>query len=176
VISIARRLQFRCELHRGDLAIAFFQWAGHADGGLEFAKLDPIDYAHYACGVLLGSLIHAHPISIVDRESAPGDIDQPRREQMNWPEDQVILRITLTFLEAWRLHLGAAPLVINMELIKDHWDSFHENAREDSSSPVPFLDMLLGLPPVWENPMNVGDRLAMRLAHDKRHADLPRTS
>ncbi len=38
VISIARRLQFRCELHRGDLAIAFFQWAGHADGSLEFSK------------------------------------------------------------------------------------------------------------------------------------------
>lgn len=175
VARIAQRLELRCELHHGDLAVAFFQWASHADSNLEFSKLEPVDYAHYACGALLGRLVQAHPVSVTAKESSPGNINQHQRAQLIWPEDQVILRLTLTFLEAWRLHLGAAPLVIDTDLIWNHWASFHENAREDSSSSIPFLDMLLGLSPVWERPTSVSERPAMRSAHDRLDANPPRS-
>ncbi len=166
----AQRLHFRCELRNGDLAAAFFHWAGYADSSQDFSKLDPVDYAHYACGILLRSFIQAHPISVIEKQTAASGADRSLLDQMNWPEDLVLLCLTLTLLESWRLHLGAEPLVINLDLIKSHWDSFHENAREDTFSPVSFLDLFLGLPPVWEYPMTAGNRPAMRSAYARQHS------
>lgn len=165
----AQRLNLRCELRNGDLAAAFFNWVGYADSSQDFSKLNPIDYSHYACGVLLRSLIQAHPISVIDRKAPTTAADPSLPDTLNWPEDVVLLCLTLTLLESWRLHLGAPPLVINLGLIGTHWDSFHENAREDTFSPVSFLDLFLGLPPVWGNSMTPGNRPAMRLAYERHH-------
>lgn len=166
----AQRFQIRCELHSGHLADAFFDWAGYADGSQSFSKLDPVDYAHYACGVLLKSFIHAHPISLIDNQTSVVGANKSLMELLNWPDDMVLLCLTLTFLESWRMHLGAAPLAINLDLIKKHWDSFHENVREDTFSSVSFLDLFLGLEPVWANPMTAGNRPAMKLAYAKQHS------
>ena len=165
----AQRLHFRCELRNGDLAEAFFHWAVFMDGSQDFSTLDPVDYAHYASGMLLRRLIQTQPISVIEKQTAGSGATKSLLNQMNWPEDLVLLCLTLTILEGWRLHLDAKPLVINLDLIKSHWDSFHENAREDTFSPVPFLDLFLGLKPVWEYPMTAGNRPAMRLALAKQH-------
>ena len=167
LLLTAQKLDLRCELRNGDLAEAFFHWAGYADCSQDFAKLDPVDYAHYACGILLRSLILAHPISVIDKPVPAQAVGTSMPHVLNWPEDVVLLCLTLTLLESWRLHLGAPPLVVDLDLIQSHWDSFHENAREDSFSPVAFLDLFLGLPPVWANAMTAGNRPAMRQAHQK---------
>ncbi len=167
LILTAQRLHFRCELRNGDLAAAFFDWADHLDSNQNFSKLDSVDFAHYMSGVLLRSFVLSQPISVIEKQALNNDADMTLLDQMNWPEDIVLICLTLTLLEGWRLHLGAEPLVINLDLIKRHWDSFHENAREDSFSSVPFLDLFLGLQPSWENPLTVGNRSAMRLAVSK---------
>ena len=164
----ALRLHFRCELRNGDLAAAFFEWAGYMDSNQNYLKIDAVDFAHYCSGVMLRSFIRTHPISVIERQDA-NSADKTLLDQMNWPEDLVLLCLTLTFLESWRLHLGAQPLALDLDLIKGHWDSFHENAREDSFSCVAFLDLFLGLQPAWENPITVGNRPAMHLAVSKLH-------
>ena len=170
LLLTAQRLDVRCELRNGNLAEAFFQWMGDADSSQDFAKLDPVDYAHYACGILLRSLILAHPISVIDKPVPAHAVGTPVPHVLNWPEDVVLLCLTLTLLESWRLHLGAPPLVVDLDLIQSHWDSFHENAREDTFSSVAFLDLFLGLPPVWGNAMTAGNRPAMRQALQKSHS------
>lgn len=170
LLLTTQRLHLRCELRNGDLADAFFQWAGYADSSHDYAVLDPVDYAHYACGILLRSLIQAHPISVIGLQLPASAAKPSVQGLLNWPEDVVLLCLTLTLLESWRLHLGAEPLVVDGKLIQTHWDSFHENAREDTFSPVPFLDLFLGLPPVWDNPMTAGNRPAMRRAYENSHA------
>ena len=169
LMCTAQRLDFQCELRSGDLAYAFFDWAGYADNTQNFSKLDSVDYAHFACGVLLKSFIQAHPITVINTRVPANTGDKSWLKMMNWPEDLVLLCFTLTLLESWRLHLGAEPLVVNLDLIESHWDSFHENAREDTFSPVSFLDLFLGLPPVWEYPMTPGNRPAMRSAYARQH-------
>lgn len=163
----SQRLNLRCELRSGDLAAAFFQWAGYVDSSQSFAKLDRVDYAHYACGILLRSFILAHPISVIEKQPRSKTVETSALDLLNWPEDVLLLSITLTLLESWRLHFGAPNLVIDFDLIQRHWDSFHENAKEDSFSSIPFLDLFLGLPPVWDNGMTAGNRPAMRLAREK---------
>lgn len=173
LLRTAQRLNFQCELRNGDLADAFFDWASYADNTENFSKIDPVDYAHYACGFLLRSFIQAHPITVINLNAASNTNETSLRELMNWPEDLVVLCLTLTFLESWRLHLGAEPLKINKDLIKSHWNSFHENAREETFSPISFLDLFLGLQPVWGNSMTAGNRPAMRLAYERRNLNHP---
>lgn len=171
LMNTAHRLNFQCELHNGDLAYAFFGWAGYVDNTQNFSKLEPVDYAHYACGLLLMSLIQAHPITVVNKNASASIAEKSLLELLDWPEDLVVLCVTLTFLESWRLHLGAAPLHINQELIKSHWNSFHENAKEDKFSPVGFLDLFLGLSPVWGRTVSPSSRPAMVLASELHHSD-----
>jgi len=169
----AQRLNFQCELRSGDLADAFFDWAGYADNTQFFSEVDPVDYAHFACGVLLKSLIQAHPITVTSTKASANDSGISLLEMMDWSEDLVLLCLTLTFLESWRIHLGAEPLHVDKELIRRHWSSFQENAREDVFSPIAFLDLFLGLPPVWESSMTAGNRPAMRTAFERRNAARP---
>lgn len=164
----ALRLHFRCELRSGDLAAAFFEWAGYLDRNQNYSKIDPVDFAHYCSGVMLKSLVRAHPVSVIERRPANG-AELSLLDQLNWPDDLVLLCLTLTLLEGWRLHLGAEPLVLDLQLIRTHWDSFHENAREDSYSCIAFLDLFLGLQPSWESPITAGNRPGMQLALSKQH-------
>lgn len=167
---IAQRLDVRCELRSSDLADAFFNWVGYTDSSQNLSKLDPVDYAHYACGILLTSFMQFKPISVIEKNVPGCDGEQPRRDLMRWPEDLILLCLTLTILESWRLHLGTASLRIDTDLIEHHWDSFHENSSDDTYSPIAFLDLFLGLSPVWENPITAVIRPAMRLASERRHA------
>jgi len=169
----AQRLNFQCELRSGDLADAFFDWVGYADNTQSFSKVDPVDYSHFACGLLLKSLMRTHPITVTSTRDSANASEMSLFEVMNWPEDLVLLCLTLTFLEGWRLHLGAEPQRVNEELIKSHWNSFHENAKEDTFSPIAFFDLFLGLQPVWESPMTAGNRPAMRTAFERRSAISP---
>ena len=166
----ARRLNFQCELRSGDLADAFFNWASYTDSTKNFSTVDPLDYAHFASGLLLKSLMQTHPITVTSTRASANASEMSLFEMMNWPEDLASLCLTLTFLESWRLHLGAEPLHVDKELIRSHWNSFHENAKEDTFSPIAFFDLFLGLPPVWENPMTAGNRPAMRTASERRDA------
>jgi len=163
----AQRLNLQCELRTGDLADAFFDWASYADNTQNFSKVDPIDYAHFACGLLLKSLMQSHPVTVTSTTDSANAGEMSLFETMNWPEDLVFLCLTLTILEGWRLHLGAEALHVDKELVRSHWNSFHENAREDAFSPIAFLDLFLGLPPVWENSMTPGNRPAMRAAFER---------
>ena len=167
---IAQRLDVRCELRSSDLADAFFNWVGYTDISQNLSKLDPVDYAHYACGILLTSFIQFKPISVIEKNVPGGGGEQPLRDLMRWPEDLILLCLTLTILESWRLHLGTKPLRIDTDLIERHWDSFHENSSDDTYSPIAFLDFFLGLPPVWDNPITAVIRPAMRLASERRNA------
>lgn len=170
LLNASQRLNLEYELRDADLANAFFQWVGYVDNTQDFSELDPVDYAHYACGVLLSCLIQANPITVINKKSASRAGEKSPPDALDWPDDLVILCLTLTFLESWRFHLSTTPLVVNIELIKNHWNSFHENAREDTFSTVSFLDLFLGLPPVWGNSMAIGNRPAMRLAHERLQA------
>ncbi len=167
LINISQRLNLQYELRDADLANAFFQWVSYADNTQDFSEQDPVDYAHYACGVLLSCLIQAQPITVINKKSSGHADEKSPLVVLDWPDDLVVLCLTLTFLESWRFHLGTTPLVINIDLIKNHWNSFHENAREDTFSTVSFLDLFLGLPPVWGNSMSIGNRPAMRLAQER---------
>lgn len=163
--QIARRNGVRCELRWGLLAEAFFEWAANTDTVLRFAEVDPIDYGHFATGALLGSLVRASPITMMGAASdrVPVEADSLFRDLL-WHQDLVLLMVVLTLLQAWRLHHGGEALSINQSALRRSWNSFHENVKEDGTTAVPFLDLFLGLPADFQDPMDIAKRPAMARA------------
>lgn len=162
----AQRQDFLYELNSRDLAEAFFHWVGYVDNNADLVLLDSVDHAHFSCGMLLRSLIVKSPITI---SIAPNNSQQipPKQPLLSWPEGVLLVSVAMTLLEGWRLSLGAQKLILDVELIHKHWDSFRENTNEDTYSAIPFFDLFLGLDPVWENAMTAGNRPAMKMARYK---------
>ena len=137
---------------------AFFEWVRIVEQSEAYAQENPVDHAHYVCGCLLRCLLRVHPLQGVVRDqasSAPAHKTPP-----DWPEGYVITGFVCTLLETYRLRLAAGPLHWQESLFDKHWNSFRENVAEDVDRAGPFLDLLLGLDPVWGCPNSPGRRPA----------------
>jgi hypothetical protein len=133
---------------------AFLEWVCIAEQCASYARVQPVDHAHYLCGRLLRCLLQARPVLLHDSASGP------QAPAASWPEGHMLLGFVCTLLEAYRLELSAGPLQWQASVLDRHWLSFRENVAEDADLAGPFLDLFLGLEPVWEFPISPTNRPA----------------
>jgi len=141
------------------LANAFWPWVAglEHDGGYE--NLDPVDFAHFAAGLLLYHLLEARPLLLT----------APQRSE----EVFTSTRTVLTLLAAWRAALGAPTLQVQaQDRHSASWASYVENVAQDPCVAIPFLDTFTGVEPAWQYPLVIGERPAMRRAMETRRADV----
>ena len=137
------------------LANAFWPWVARLeyDGGYE--NLDPVDFGHFAAGLLLYHLLVSRPL--------PLSVAQRSEEVFT------STRTVLTLLTAWRAALGAPMLQLESQDRKSaSWASYVENVAQDPCIAIPFLDTFTGLEPAWQYPLVIGERPAMRRAMEAR--------
>ncbi|MDP9898832.1 hypothetical protein [Variovorax ginsengisoli] len=137
------------------LGKSFWAWAAALDRDRGLAPLDPVDFSHFLSGQLLYQLIVHHPVVLPHGERS--------RELF------ALTRTVLTVLAAWRMSIGAPMPVLQVQDEHSvHWPSFLENTAEDASSAVSFLDLFTGLEPVWQAPLLIAERPAVRRALAQR--------
>ena len=126
------------------LAKSFWAWVSRLDNERRFEPLDPVDFAHYSCGVLLVELLTHQPL----RDA--GD---------NKNAVLVLTDAALTLLAALRLALGASPLSDDIPArIASKLGAYIEDITKDPNSAVPYLDLFTGREPVWQFPMMASAR------------------
>ena len=136
------------------LANSFWPWAASLERDRSYEAVDPVDFAHFAAGLLLSNLLAAHP----------GSVTSPRRSD----EVFALTRTVVTLLAAWRAALSPSTFQLHVDDQQSRqWTSYLENVAEDPSIAVPFLDSFTGLEPAWQYPLMIGERPAMRSAIDK---------
>ena len=77
----------------------------------------------------------------------------------------MITSFGLTLVQALRLQIGAPPFELDPDL-PQYWPSYLENAAQDPTSAIGFLDKMTGLAPVWHAPGLIDVRPALQaVAH-----------
>ena len=143
------------------LARVFWPWASTFDDNARLEPFDPVDYAHYACGVLLAHLLSQRPLRLAGRDVAP--------EALRAVEVRVCTGAALTLLLAWRQALQAGPLVADLEAApRAHWMSYLQAITEDPQAAVAYLDLFTGREPVWRYPLVLVERPPFREALARR--------
>ncbi len=145
------------------LSRAFWPWAATFDDNVQLEPVEPLDYAHYACGMLLVQLLRQRPV----RRSTPSPAPQADRGE----DIRVQTDFVLTLLQAWRLALGAGPLDADLPIrLQAHWVSYRQGVFEDGNVAVAFLDLFTGREPVWRYPLMLVERPVFRDALARRRA------
>lgn len=143
------------------LSKSFWAWAAALDRDRGFEHLDPVDFAQFLSGQLLHQFIVHRPVALPAAERSV--------------ELLALTRAALTVLAAWRIAIGSPmpePQVKDEHSV--HWPSYLENTAEDASSAISFLDLFTGLEPVWQAPLLIAERPAVRRALAQRvHAHAP---
>jgi len=137
------------------LSRSFWAWAAALDRDRRFAHLEPVDFTHFLSGQLLHQLITHRPVALPAAERS--------RELL------LLTRTALTVLAAWRISIGA-PMP-ELQVHGEHssqWNSYLENTAEDASYAISFLDLFTGLEPVWQAPLFIVERPAVRRALAQR--------
>jgi len=140
---------------------AFFEWVSMVEQSEAYARLQPVDHAHFICGRLLRCLLAAQPLRVEAVAQLGNGIQAVAPSlQQQWPECDVLLGFVCTLLQAYRLKLAAGAMDWQEARFQAHWRSFRENVTEDADSAGPFLDFFLGLEPVWDDPRTPAKRPA----------------
>ena len=140
------------------LANAFWPWVAGLEREAHFESDDPVDFSHFAAGMLLYHLLKIHTPLVVGAATQRSD------------EVFAMTRLALTLLAAWRKALGAAPLTLDIhDRHSARWASYLENVAEDPGLVVPFLDLFTGLEPAWQDPLTLRERpVVQRMMEKKR--------
>jgi hypothetical protein len=158
--------------HNVELAIedrrltqVFLNWIEAFNRRKTYASLDRRDFTLFAAGLLLREFIKSRPVSARPRQAA-------RAAEASivsfWPEGFLYTNFCLNVLsavvqqefgESLSLSEGADDLRV--------WWSYRENAEEDPSMAIAFLDKFLGEEPNWRVPESLESRAAMRRATQK---------
>ena len=116
------------------LANAFWPWVAglEHDGGYE--NLDPVDFGHFASGLLLYHLLVSRPLPLLVSQRSD--------------EVFALTRTVLTLLAAWRTALGAPAFQLQAQDRQSaSWTSYVENVAQDPCIAIPFLDTFTGMEP-----------------------------
>ena len=128
------------------------------------ASLDRRDFTLFAAGLLLREFIKTRPVSARSRQATQAEASIVSF----WPEGFLYTNYCLNVLsavvqqefgESLSLSEGADDLRV--------WWSYRENAEEDPSMAIAFLDKFLGEEPNWRVPESLESRAGMRRATQK---------
>ena len=148
---------FGFEIDDEALARAFSEWRRNFDELRDQTLGDQIgtdrrDLLIFAGGLMLKELFQHHPIEIKHRGV---EVLRTFPEAMTtWPEGYAYASYCFSLVAAVIEQEGLAVLqpADNAEE-RQFWTSFRENVKEDARTAIGFFDLLCGLTPNWELPL-----------------------
>jgi hypothetical protein len=165
---ISQRYGFSVEIDDRPLTQAFLDWAEAFESERAHAGLDRRDFVIFAAGLLLRELLRAKPITVAplapeaNLPATPADASAPIARF--WPEGFIYTNYCLCILSAI---LDQEGMSLSIPALADDlrvWWSYRENAGDDPSQAIPFLDLFTGNEPNWWMPDTVLSRAAMKRA------------
>jgi hypothetical protein len=135
------------------LARAFGEWRRNFDELKDQVQTERRDLLIFAGGLMLKELFQHHPIEIKHRGVAVLHKTFPEA-MTTWPEGYVHASYCLSVVAAVIEQEGLAALqpAASAEE-RQFWSSFRENVQEDTRTAIGFFDLLCGLTPNWELPL-----------------------
>ncbi len=170
---IGQRYGLAFEIDDAKLTEAYLNWTEVFSENVGFSTLDRRDFITFAAGLLVRELLRGKPALAVDSAAAdaPGVVqDSTLRIARAWPEGFLYTNYCLCVVH---IVLEQEGMTLTLPTLADDlrvWWSYRENAGEDASLAVPFLDMLIGNEPNWYFPASVVSRKAVKLALARRVA------
>lgn len=146
---------FRFEIDDEVLARAFSEWRRNFDALRDQVETDRRDLLIFAGGLMLKELFQHRPIEIKHRGV---EVLKSFPEAMTaWPKGYVYASYCLSLVAAVIEQEGLAALhpAANAEE-RQFWSSFRENVQEDARTAIGFFDLICGLTPNWELPLQRG--------------------
>jgi hypothetical protein len=143
------------------LARAFSEWRRSFDELRNDAHGDQVqtdrrDLLIFAGGLMLKELFQHHPIEIKHRGVAVLHKTFPEA-MTTWPEGYVHASYCFSLVAAVIEQEGLGPLETAASAEgRQFWSSFRENVQEDTRTAIGFFDLLCGLTPNWELPLQRG--------------------
>lgn len=143
---------FGFEIDDEALARAFSAWRRSFDELRDQVETDRRDLLIFAGGLMLKELFQHHPIEIKHRGV---EVLKSFPEAMTtWPEGYLYASYCLSVVAAVIEQEALAVLQpAAMADERQFWSSFRENVREDAKTAIGFFDLLCGLTPNWELPL-----------------------
>lgn len=144
---------FGFEIDDEALARAFGEWRRGFDDLRSQVQTDRRDLLIFAGGLMLKELFQHHPIGIKHRGVEV--LHKTFPEAMTaWPEGYAYASYCVSVVAAVieQEGLGALQTAANADE-RQFWSSFRENVREDARTAIGFFDLLCGLTPNWELPL-----------------------
>ena len=143
---------FSFEIDDEALARAFGAWRHDFDDLRDQVRTDRHDLLIFAGGLMLKELFRHHPIEI--RHRGVGVLRSFPEALTLWPEGYVYASYCFSVSAAVIEQEGLAALQPSATAGDNQfWSSFRENVREDARTAIGFFDLLCGLTPNWELPL-----------------------
>jgi hypothetical protein len=135
------------------LARAFSEWRRSFDDLRDQVETDRRDLLIFAGGLMLKELFQHHPIEIKHRGVEVLHKSFPEA-MTTWPEGYAYASYCLSVVAAVieQEELAALQTAANTDE-RQFWSSFRENVQEDARTAIGFFDLLCGLTPNWESPL-----------------------
>lgn len=141
---------FCYEIDDEALARAFSAWRRSFDAIEDQVATDRRDLLIFSGGLLLKELFRHRPIAVRDRGVAV--LRSFPEALAEWPEGYAYASTCLAVTAAVIEQEGLAPLAPDTEEDR-FWVSFRENVQEDATTAIGFFDLLCGVTPNWELPL-----------------------
>lgn len=143
---------FRFEIDDEALARAFSAWRRNFDDLRDQVETDRRDLLIFAGGLMLKELFQHHPIEIKHRGV---EVLKSFPEAMTgWAVGYVYASYCFSVVAAVIEQEGLAALAPSASAEdRQFWSSFRENVQEDPKTAIGFFDLLCGLTPNWELPL-----------------------
>jgi hypothetical protein len=144
---------FDFEIDDEALARAFGEWRRNFDALRDQVRTDRRDLLIFAGGLMLKELFQHHPIRIKHRGVEVLHKTFPEA-MTTWPEGYAYASYCISVVAAVIEQEGLAALQAAASTEeRQFWSSFRENVQEDPRTAIGFFDLLCGLTPNWELPL-----------------------
>ena len=161
----AERHAMAITIDQEGLCRVFFDWVQAVDMHDWLEPRNPLGFRHAMAGLLLQHLFTAQGASEHRRPLLHWHPIVDNRDYTGATPGTLITSFGLTLLQALRLQIGAPPFELDPDL-PQYWPSYLENAAQDPTSAIGFLDKMTGLAPVWHAPGLIDARPALQaVAH-----------
>ena len=160
VTALGARIGCTYKVDEAKLAGIFVRWLRAVERQKPGNAKDRHDYFEFAAGLMLRELTADMPLSVI----MPPTKSEANSAATFWPEGYACTMFCLTVHSAamqqeFQDKPEVSPAIDDLR----HWWSFKENAREDASFSVGFLQILLGHQPNWMMPDVFSARLREEL-------------
>ena len=163
----------RFTIDEGRLNNVFFDWIDTLMSNRRGVEVDLRDFVCFAAGLALGSLVRHAPVNVAGSEDTTHrDADttelarQIRTRAEVWPAGFLYVNFCLSVIAALEEQEFGRIISSVDDQASDNlfWGSLYENVSADSRLGVPYLDMILGKKPNFDDPVQVLYRPAMQKA------------